>query len=167
MGTIGEDISSGNEALRVAFEQHYVRMLGLAVLLTHSRENAEDLVHDTFVSAAVRIRELDDGEVGPYLRRSLVNHWKKSLRRKAVERRFQAAIPHSRLGERDDLDDRDLLWRAIRSLPGRQRACVVLRYYEDLSERDTADVLGCSIGTVKSHTSRAISRLRKEVHDDD
>jgi RNA polymerase sigma factor (sigma-70 family) len=55
------------------------------------------------------------------------------------------------------------LWRHVQGLPRQQRSAVVLRYYEDLSEAQTAEVLGCSVGTVKSHTSRAISALRTRM----
>jgi len=58
--------------------------------------------------------------------------------------------------------DRAVLRSAVLRLPRRQRACVVLRYYEDLPEREVASLLACSIGTVKSQTSRALARLRKE-----
>ena len=58
------------------------------------------------------------------------------------------------------VDKRDQLVRALRTLPERERACVVLRHYADLSELDTADVLGVSLGTVKSSTSRGLARLR-------
>ena len=61
------------------------------------------------------------------------------------------------------LDDREVLWSALVGLPDRQRACLVLRFYEDLSEREVASLLGCSIGSVKSHTHRGLKRLRKDV----
>ncbi|MDP9206483.1 MAG: SigE family RNA polymerase sigma factor [Gemmatimonadota bacterium] len=159
--------SAATEALRFAFENHYLETLRLAMLLTGTRENAEDLTHDTFVATAEHIIGLSDGEVGAYLRRSMINRWKNNVRRLSIERRLS-----SRFLLRKDQDaqpaveDRDLLWRAIRSLPSRQRACVILRYYLDMSERDIAQALDCSIGTVKSHTSRALSRLRWEVQDD-
>jgi RNA polymerase sigma factor (sigma-70 family) len=69
-------------------------------------------------------------------------------------------------GTHDDLmasDARDAMWRVIQTLPTKQRAAVVLRYYEDLSEADTAQVLGCSVGNVKSQTSRAIAAMRAAV----
>ena len=63
--------------------------------------------------------------------------------------------------ETADLDLHDALWNALRGLPKRQRAMVVLRYYEDLSEAETAQVMGVSVGTVKSTTSRALVKLRE------
>lgn len=61
------------------------------------------------------------------------------------------------------VDERDALWRLVLRLPVRQRAVLVLRFYEDLSEAETARALGLSPGTVKSHTSRALARLRAEL----
>ena len=65
-----------------------------------------------------------------------------------------------------EVDERDALWRLVLSLPVRQRAVLVLRFYEDLSEAETARTLGLSPGTVKSHTSRALSALRTELTGD-
>ena len=69
-------------------------------------------------------------------------------------------VPAQRTEAPDELAERDAVWQVVRRLPPRQRAAVVLRYYEDLSEAETAEVLGCSIGTVKSQTSRAVATLR-------
>ena len=60
----------------------------------------------------------------------------------------------------DGVDDRDVVWRALGRLPAGQRAVVVLRFFEDLTEAQVAGVLGCSVGTVKSQTSRALAKLR-------
>ena len=60
----------------------------------------------------------------------------------------------------DQVDDRDAVWRALGRLPARQRAVVVLRFFEDLTEVQVAGVLGCSVGTVKSQTNRALAKLR-------
>ncbi|MDP9203301.1 MAG: SigE family RNA polymerase sigma factor [Gemmatimonadota bacterium] len=155
---------SASEAWRLAFEGHYRAMLRLAVLLTGSREVAEDLVHDTFLRTADRMAALSPEDMWPYLRRSLINRWKNTRRRQSIERRLQSSSPQDPDVTGDAIDDRDMLWRAMRVLSPRQRACLILRYYEDLTERETADVLRCSVGSVKSHTSRGVARLRREVH---
>lgn len=112
---------------------------------------------------AGRLDGLGDEEIGPYLRATALNLWKNRLRRLALERRRPTQPARS-----DELafEEKDEVWAAVRRLPARQRACLVLRYFEDLTERETADLLGCSVGTVKSQTSRAIERLRRELGDE-
>lgn len=147
-------------ALRDAYERHAGALLRLCVLVTGRQDHAEDIVQETFVRCAPFIDGLLDDEVLPYLRATAMNVWRNRLRRLAIERR---ARPLREQGAETTYEDRDAIWDAIRRLPSRQRACIVLRYYEDLTERETADVLGCSVGTVKSQTSRAMARLRREV----
>jgi RNA polymerase sigma-70 factor (sigma-E family) len=154
--------------LRTAFEQHSVPLLRLCVLLTGRSQAAEDLVQESFIRLAPVVEHLSDDAVWPYLRRIAINVWKNRLRRAAVEVRAQ--LRRDRQPSVDGssaLEEHDWVWRAVRSLPTRQRTCVVLRYYEDLSERETASLLDCSVGTVKSQTSRALAKLRRELHDED
>jgi RNA polymerase sigma-70 factor (sigma-E family) len=148
------------EAWREAYSVHATSLLRLALLLAGRRDVAEDLVQETFVNVREALAALDAEEVRPYLRAATLNLWRNRLRRLSVEHRlgFSQAPP-----EELPYEDKDALWRAIRRLPPRQRACVVLRYYEDLTERETAEALACSVGTVKSQTSRALQRLGKEL----
>jgi RNA polymerase sigma-70 factor (sigma-E family) len=154
------------EPLRAAFEEHYSAVVRFCALLSGRSDVAEDLAQEAFVRLAPKIDRLEAAAVGPYVRRIAVNVWKNRLRRLALERRHPDETPPQPVTA-PSFEDRDELWGAILRLPLRQRACLVLRYYEDLSERDTAAVLGCSIGTVKSTTSRAVARLRKELSDVD
>jgi RNA polymerase sigma factor (sigma-70 family) len=133
-------------------------------LLTGRREAAEDLVQDAFVRLAPKIGRVEPEAVWPYLRRIAVNLWKNRLRRLALEARHRdaEAQPSS-----DQSSDWAAMWSAVQSLPPRMRATIVLRYYEDLTESDTARVLGCSIGTVKSQTSKALAKLERELTDED
>jgi RNA polymerase sigma factor (sigma-70 family) len=103
-------------------------------------------------------------DVGPYLRRAVANQANSRLRRRYLERREASRRTGDDRGVRmvdDQAADRDAVWQAIQQLPDRQRQVVVLRYYEDLSEADTADVLGISAGTVKSSLSRGLARLEQ------
>ncbi len=162
------DAAGAEEAVRDAFERHYAPLLRLCFLLSGRRELAEDLVQDAFVRSIPRIGSLEREAVGPYLRRVAVNLWKNRLRRLAVEARSWTR--HEEPSVHPDVEDpggRDVLWEAVKSLPDRQRACIVLRYWEDLPVAEVAQVLGCSTGTVKSHTSRAVARLRREIGDED
>jgi RNA polymerase sigma-70 factor (sigma-E family) len=149
------------DSLRAAFEQHYTPLLRLCVALTGRREVAEDIVQDAFVRVAPRIARLQPAEVGPYLRRVAVNLWRNRLRRLRLERRHSGLRPV--VQPATGLEERDEVWSALMRLPTGQRACVVLRYYEDLSERTVAEILHCSVGTVKSQTSRGLTRLGKEL----
>jgi RNA polymerase sigma-70 factor (sigma-E family) len=159
--TEATEIAATSEALRIAFEQHYLHLLKLAVALSGRQESAEDLVQEAFVRAAPRIQFLDPDAIAPYLSKVVINLWRNRLRRLAVERRRVPAGPHA--VEPEMVEDRDKIWTALKRLPKRQRACVVLRFYEDLSEAQVAEILDCSIGTVKSQTSRGLTRLRRIV----
>jgi RNA polymerase sigma-70 factor (sigma-E family) len=150
------------EALRSAFENHYAALLRLSIALSGHPHVAEDMVQDAFVRVAPRIGELDTDEVRPYLRRVVVNLWKDRLRRLVVQMRH-LGTPATSLEPASSMEAKDAMWRALSRLPPRQRASVVLRYYEDLSEQEVARVLGCSLGTVKSQTSRGLDKLRKEL----
>lgn len=144
-------------------------LLRTAYLLTGSRVDAEDLLQTTLAKTylswgRIREREAVDG----YARRVMVNTQTSLWRRRRVAEDVtdEPPEPRPRGGPRDamaELDLRHALWQALSRLPRRQRATLVLRYYEDLSETDTAKVLGCSVGTVKSTSSRALARLRQDT----
>lgn len=151
--------------LRDVFVRHYEPLLRLCVLLTGRLDVAEDLVQETFTRALTKAGRLPDEQRFAYLRTATWNVWKNSLRRLAMERRHR--LTTLEVEQQAPYEERAVLWLAIQHLPVRQRSCVVLRYYEDLSEQQTATVLGCSVGTVKSQTSRALTRLRKELGDED
>jgi RNA polymerase sigma factor (sigma-70 family) len=133
----------------------------MCALIVGDRATAEDIVQDVFVGGAVRIGTLEPDAAMWYLRRSVANACRNRSRHQGVERRVHPRLVEIAPGASTVTEDRDEMWSAITRLPFRQRACLVLRYYEDLSERDAAAVLGCSVGTVKSQTSRALRTLRR------
>jgi RNA polymerase sigma-70 factor (sigma-E family) len=144
------------------------RLLGFAYLLSGDRHTAEDLVQSALAKTFLswdRLRDLN--ALDAYVRRVIVNEHNSLWRRPWKRREHPSAeLPESRSADRHDVETNDALWRLVRSLPSRQRAAVVLRYYEDLTEADTAEVLGCSVGTVKSQTSRALETMRNQVAED-
>jgi RNA polymerase sigma-70 factor (sigma-E family) len=140
----------------------------LAFLLTGDRALAEDLTQEAFVRLAGRFGHLRDPDAaGAYLRRTVVNLANSHFRHAAVERQT-AGRPAARIAADEGVDvaTREAVRTALRRLPPRQRAAVVLRYYEDLSERATADLLRCRPGTVKSLLSHAMAKLRAEIEGD-
>jgi RNA polymerase sigma-70 factor (sigma-E family) len=150
---------SRREALVVLYERHYAELVRLAFALTSDWGLAEELAQEAFVRAWHNWASIRDPHAAPaYLRTIVVNLARGSLRRRLRERRAwrDADDPHSP----DPGDSVDLL-RALARLPARKRACVVLRYYLDLSEADTAAALGVSVGTVKSQTAKALQRLER------
>ncbi|TCO13486.1 RNA polymerase sigma-70 factor (sigma-E family) [Kribbella steppae] len=137
------------------------RLLRTAVLLTGDRAAAEDLVQEMYERVYVRWRRIHSAPEA-YARKTLANlaanRWRSKGRKPevALADRHDPATPDGTEG----YAVRDELLTALQELPPRQRAVVVLRYYEDLTEAQTAEALGCSLGTVKSQTSRALDRLR-------
>ena len=142
------------------------RLLRTAYLLTHDRALAEDLVQTSLAKAWFAWARIE-GQPDAYVRRVMVNTYSSWWRRRWNGEEATADLPERgagqgfRPGEDVRVDDRTDLWRALARLPRRQRAVVVLRFYEDLSEAETADIMQCSVGTVKTQTSRAMTRLRE------
>lgn len=153
-------------ALRAAFERHYEGLFRVALLMTGSAQEAEDVVQESFLKVREKLPSLPDDEVRPYLRATVVNEWRSRARR---QRRFVSRLPLLTPATIDSMayEDRDELWQLVLTLPPRQRACVVLRFYEDLSQLEIAEILGCSVGTVKSQLHRGIERVRKGRADAD
>jgi RNA polymerase sigma-70 factor (sigma-E family) len=140
------------------------RLLRTAYLLTHDRALAEDLVQTSLAKAWFAWARID-GQPDAYVRRVMVNTYSSWWRRRWNGEQATADLPEraAAAGHRPEdvrVDDRTDLWRALARLPRRQRAVVVLRFYEDLSEIETAEILQCSVGTVKSQASRALAKLR-------
>ena len=153
--------SDGGEAsfTRWAGERQ-LALLRTAVLLTGDHHRAEDLVQDALTKVAVRWERLRDGNPDGYARRVIVRTNISWWRRRRHEVVLDVRDGPPSLGPGAVVDRRLLLDRALARLTPRQRATVVLRFYEDLTERDTAVVLGVSVGTVKSQTHAALARLR-------
>jgi RNA polymerase sigma-70 factor (sigma-E family) len=135
----------------------HIVLLRFAHVLCGDPHLAGDLVQDALERTGLGWRRLHHENPEAYVRRAILNGYLN--RRRALRReRLVAAVPDEPAPHREP---RDLhLWHALRALPRQQRAVVVLRYYEDLSEAQIAEQLGCSVGTVKSTASRAMARLR-------
>jgi RNA polymerase sigma-70 factor (sigma-E family) len=145
-------------------------LLWFAHVLTGDAHAAEDVVQTALsrtFSAWGRVKHKDNPE--GYVRRAIVNTHLNGLRRRPWREQPRAELPESSAHRRpeSEFDERDAMWQALSTLPPRQRAVVVLRYYEDLTESDIADVLGCSRGTVKSQSSKALASLRSIVEKED
>ena len=157
---------AGRAGLDELYARHADAAQALAYLLTGDPHLAEDVTQDAFVRLAGRFRHLRNPDAfGAYLRRTVVNLCRAHFRRARVERAYlrrerNVAVaweppPEAGLGN-------DVI-RAMRCLPYRQRAAVVLRYFEDLSEDQVADAMRCSRRAVNSLVSRALASLRREL----
>lgn len=140
-------------------------LLRTAYLLAGDWATAEDLLQTALTKTYLAWKRLGGIEaVEPYARRVLVNTATSWWRRRWHGERPTEVLPERPGPDRhEEALDRDVLWQHVRALPTRQRAVLVLRFYEDLSEAQTADLLEISPGTVKSQTSRALATLRKRL----
>jgi RNA polymerase sigma-70 factor (sigma-E family) len=138
------------------YRTQYGPMVRLAHLLTGSNTVAEELVQDAFVRVHGKWDQID--APGAYLRTAVVNACRSHHRRRVLER---TRLPRTPVEATAPVHDE--LWDALARLSYRQRAVLVLKFYEDMSELDVAAALGCRPGTVKSLTSRALDELRKVI----
>lgn len=145
--------------------EHGERLLHIAIALTGSRADGEDLFQAALERLLPRWRTIASDAAASYLRRTIYNLAADGWRRRGAWRRafplLRTQIPASGTDAMAEVDLRDALVRLLAQLPPRQRAVIVLRYWEQLTEAETAALLGCSEGTVKSATSRGLRRLRE------
>jgi RNA polymerase sigma-70 factor (sigma-E family) len=158
------------EQVAALFRKHYDGLCRLAVLLLGDRGAAEEVVQEAFLktfSSWWRIRQLERAHW--YLRTAVINQCRSRLRRRSSEDRSNRTVyatdPERQAVGRMDTDgtygpdDSLVVMDAVRGLPPRQRETVILRYYEDLPEAEIAEILRCSVGTVKSQLAKARASL--------
>lgn len=151
-----------------SFEQYAIArtpaLLRFAYLLSRDQGMAEDLVQEALSRAHQhwhRIQRRDDPDV--YVRKIVLNQLLSWRRRSSWSREISVDLPPEAIDARDtprEQADRDAAWRMLATLPPRQRAVLVLRYYEDLDDRRIALILECTPATVRSHAAQALARLR-------
>lgn len=154
------------DELGALYEATYPELVRLAYLLTWDHAVAEELAQETYARAWRSWHRVQSDGAVPYLRATVVNLARSSLRRRLIERKHHRQDTLVDNGA-ERADERADLAQAIAQLPPRRRACVVLRYYADLSEEETARLLGVSVGTVKSQTHRALRSLSGLLADDE
>lgn len=169
MGVQGEAVQErAAPPERVAFAD-FVAARGQALqrtayLLTGDWGNAEDLLQTSLSRVYPRWDRIERADPEAYVRRVIVTTWSSWWRRK-----WRAEVPTERLPEAAGpdpytyADQRQVLRRALATLPHRQRAVVVLRFHEDMTEAQVATLLGISVGTVKSQASKALAKLRADA----
>jgi RNA polymerase sigma-70 factor (sigma-E family) len=156
-------------SFEVFVERSSTSLVRLAYLLTGDRGHAEDLVQTALLRTArhwPRARDAPDA----YVRQVLINLSRDRIRllfRRPREAPLPPDLDTLRAADAgyDQVTERRVVVRALAQLPVRQRQVIVLRFFEDVSVEQTAALLGCSTGTVKSYTSRALSRLRELLAD--
>lgn len=146
--------------------EHTPALLRTAYLLTGNAPAAEELVQDTFVRLYPKWDKVQAADVPiAYVRRAMTNGYINHQRRAARREYAYEDVPE-RMDDRDvlgQLADRDQIWAGLRTLPERQRAALVLRFFEDLSDEESAAALDCRVGTVRSLISRGLSALREQM----
>ncbi|MGN9821788.1 SigE family RNA polymerase sigma factor [Streptomyces sp. SD11] len=159
---------AGDREFQAFVVGRWPRLMRTAFLLTGEQHAAEDLVQSTLEQVYVawhRVASANDPEA--YVRRVMINaharRYRRKLREFLVPRSEDAGLTHEVVDTGDRIaqaDDRHMLLKALAELPTRQREAVVLRYWEDLTEMQTAEAMGCSVGTVKSNAAKGIAKLR-------
>ena len=145
---------------------HYGALVGLARLLVDTQPEAEEVVQEAFVRLYASWRRLREPSGAlAYLRATVLNLAHSRIRRRVVARRYlarQHAVETAPAADESawvGAETRAQVLDAVRTLPRRQQECIMLRYYEGLSEHDVAAALGISAGSVKTHTHRAMAAL--------
>lgn len=164
---VTSDVDTTADILTDTYWAHYGSLLKLAALLLDDHASCEDVVQEAFIrvhSARTKVREQD--KLLAYLRQTVVNLSRSTLRRRLLSlKHAPKPMPDAASAEEGAYDrlERDDLISALRGLQRRQREVLVLRYFSDLTEAQTADILGLSVGSVKAYGSRGLDSLRQRL----
>ncbi len=166
---VADNSDTREELVAELFDRHYDRLCDLAYLIIRDTHLAEEIVMEALIKTYTgwgRIRDTARADV--YLKRSVVNLCRSKIRRKIVERRVNELSMHEDnrrvKGWTPDVHETAReLWGAVKGLPVRQRACIILRYVEDLPEGEIAEIMGCSASTVRSQLTRARAKLARSL----
>ncbi|MET9496850.1 SigE family RNA polymerase sigma factor [Streptomyces sp. NPDC006552] len=164
MSTVVDDDASAE--FHAFFERHHAELARLAHLLTGEPDAADDLAADALLALWHRWDRVRDADYPVAYARGVVANLARTRIRSAVRERRRVALFWSGRDERSEDPDVPAVvdvQGALRELPFRKRACVVLRHAFDLSEKDTALTLGISVGTVKSQTSKGLAELERRL----
>ena len=158
----------GDEVGRL-FRLHYAPMCRLAFLIIGDEHTAEEIVMEALLKTFSGWRNVrDPAKAEAYLKRTVVNLCRSKIRRRTLEKRTAGTLRKpSTVADPDPASygSSGEVWDAVLELPERQRACIVLRYYVDMPEAEIAEVLDCSVGTVKSQLFKARSKLETSLAD--
>jgi RNA polymerase sigma-70 factor (sigma-E family) len=149
------------ERLGEWYVSNHPALLRFAYVVTRDSALAEDLCQEAFVRLYRAGRRAEEEGLGAYARRTIVNLSRSRFRRVKREREVPRQPAHHQ--EHDAVVERDEVWTAMGDLSTQQRACVALRFYEDLDDRRIAQVLGVTVGTVKTQMHRALRKLRETL----
>ncbi len=165
-GLMGSRADTRDAEFTAYLEARQPSLLRIAYLLTGDRHQAEDVLQTSLAKLYLAWDKVRDREsVDAYVRRIMVNENNSLWRRGWKRREYATDVLPEATPVHDEYDEGRgaAVWEMVRGLPPRARAVLVLRYYEQLTEAETADVLGISVGTVKSQTSRALATLRERT----
>ena len=159
--------SAEGSSLRELYRSQFAPMVRVATALLGDRAAAEDVVQDAFVTVGRRLDSLSGSEVA-YLRRAVVNGCRGSVRRGRAAKRQPIALVTEAAGADVGAAQRvehDRILVALDALSGRQRHCLVLRYYAGLTDAEIAHATSLHIGSVKTHIRRGLEALRPTLED--
>lgn len=164
-----DEVLDADEALTALYTAHYRKLVRIAALLLDDVGLSEEVVQDAYIKMHGAWRRIRDPQAAEaYLRTTVANLARSRMRRRMVaQKHAPKPMPDAPSAEHGAMDalERDRVIHALRGLPRRQRECLVLRYYADLSEAQIAEAMGISPGAVKSHASRGMAALRARLEE--
>jgi len=160
MGLVTDPAARGDVAYGELYRDLHAPVLRFAYLLCGDRDLARDITADAFAKTLVPWRAGAIRDPGAYVRRAVANALRDRYRRATTAAAHASRVASAGAVDEEPVAEREVVRAALGELGGRQRAVVILRFYEGRSEAEIAEILGIRVGTVKSQLHRGLGRLR-------